>query len=41
MNHQEISDELVISKKTIENHISKALKIIRSGLEKGKLINAN
>lgn len=36
MSHQEISDQLNISKKTIENQISKALKVIRSGL--GKII---
>lgn len=30
MSHQEISNELGISKKTIENHISKALRILRN-----------
>ena len=32
MSHQQISDELGISKKTIENHISKALRILRKAV---------
>ncbi len=36
MSHQEISDELGISKKTIENHISKALRILRKAVESYK-----
>ena len=34
MNNREISQSLVISEKTIESHLTKALKIIRSALER-------
>ena len=36
--HREISDELEISKKTIENHMTKALKTLRSGLKEKELL---
>jgi len=37
--HQEVSDALGISKKTIENHMTKALKALRTGLSDAEILS--
>jgi RNA polymerase sigma-70 factor (family 1) len=38
LSHKEIADQLGISKKTIENHMTKALKSLRSGLKRKEFL---